>query len=164
MTGFLGSASGASLEDLAIVMQTAAAIVARMRPEAVELLRLLAPLPPDARGLLMDVLEREVAARNASLAAGNGLVGPLDRDSQLFLRVYEGTVPAVAVTPHDVYRSSLGGVLRLAGFPAGRVASVIDGVADGIAASGATERDFFVTMVRSLVDTLEQSIAQDGAE
>lgn len=163
MTGFLASVPGESLEDLATLMRTAASIVAQMRPEAAELLRLLAPLPPDARGLLVDVLEREVDARNASLDAGDGLVGPLDRDSQLFLRVYEGTVAAVTVTPHDVYRSSLDGVLRLVGFPAPRVASVIEGVADGIAASGPTERAFFVAMLRALVDTLAQSIAEDGA-
>lgn len=156
--------AGRLINALSALMNTTAHIVNGVRPEAAELLRLVAPLPAAERRGVVEILEREVAARLASVDAGDGVVGPLDRRSQLFVRVFAPTLhDTPAATPDEVLASCLHGLLRLADLPAHLDDTILAGVVEAAATVSALEHAAFANMLRTLIHVLEQALAQGPA-
>lgn len=158
------SGAGRLINALSALMNTTAHIVNGVRPEAAELLRLVAPLPAAERRGVIAILEREVDARLASVDAGDGVVGPLDRRSQLFLRVFAPTLrDTPAATPDEVLASCLHGLLRLADLPAHLDDTILAGVVDAAATAPATEHAVFAHLLRTLIQVLERALAEGPA-
>jgi hypothetical protein len=128
------------LEAAELLLGAASTALETMHPDALVLLGLLAPLTPAERTTLLAVLEREVAARTASLAAGDGAVGPLDHTSRLFVRTFAPSATIPRPTAAAVYRSSLEGLLHVASFPHEMRLAILGGMSDALPALSPTER------------------------
>ena len=151
------------VEALAVLLDVATTALDQVHPEALALFELLAPLSPQACTTLLSTLEREVAARTASLAAGDGAIGPLDRRSQLFVRVFERDSSPPPLTPTAVYQSSLQGMVRLASFPSDMEEAILAGVGDAVAELTTDERAILAHVVRAEVTALEESLVVESA-
>ena len=151
------------VEAIGFLIDAATEAVGDVHPDALELLRLLASLSPTEHGIVLDVLEREVAARVASVAAGDGAVGPLDRTSKLFIRVYAQPPAVPPPTPAAVYRAVLDGLLHIASFPSEMRVSVLGGLADALPALLPGEHAAFTRVMQTLVAAVDPTlVAQTG--
>ena len=146
------------VEAVRLLLNAANQAVAGVDPDTLELLDLLTPLSPAEQTTLLGVLEREVSARADSLAAQDSAIGPLERTSQLFVRVYAQKPTLAPPTPAAVYRSSAEGLLHIAAFPSHMRASVLAGIADALPALSPTERAAFAHIIRHLIAALEPEI------
>lgn len=164
MRTHLNAGAGSLIDALSALMETTALIVDGVRTEAAELLRLIAPLSSTERRAVVDILEREVEARLGSLAAADGVVGPLDRRSHLFLRVFEpADHGAPAATFDEVLASCLGGLLHLADLPSHLDDTILAGVTWAATTVSTAERAAFTSMLHTLIDALERALAEVGA-
>ena len=138
------------VDALHVLLEAAATTLSQVHSEAFQLLDLLKTLSPQERTTLLAALEREVRARHASLAAGDGSVGPLDPTSHLFVRVYDHDIPTPPLSPGAAFQSALEGLIHLSAFPEHLQEPVLAGVVDGCAALSATERALFLRVVRGV--------------
>jgi hypothetical protein len=81
------------------------------------LLGAFARLPNADREPLLAKLESEVQARQRSVETGDGVVGPPNPLSSLYVRVYENERPAPKVTRDSLLRSAIQSTVQLRHFP-----------------------------------------------
>ncbi len=93
------------------------------------LLRVFLKLPEADRPTLLATLEREVAAREASVRAHDGLVGPVDLVASVYIRVFDAERDALGVTRDEVVRSTLDATVFKADLPASLAAELEDTLA-----------------------------------
>jgi hypothetical protein len=93
------------------------------------LLRVFLKLPAADRPVVLATLEREVAAREASVRAQDGVVGPVDLVASVYIRVFDAERDALGVTRDDVVRSSIDATVYKAGLPASLAAELEDSLA-----------------------------------
>ena len=149
------------VDALHVLLEAATATLSQVHPEALQLLDLLKTLSPQERTTLLGALEREVRARDASLAASDGSVGPLDHTAHLFVRVYDHDAPVPSGSPGVAFQSSLEGLIHLSAFPEHLQEPVLAGVVDGCAALSVDERALFVGVVAEVHRAIAQSLAEN---
>lgn len=163
MPSTLSAAPMQLVDALAILLEVAAHALGQVPPEALTLVQLLEPLPVAERSTLLIALQREVDARVASLAAGDGALGALDPTAQLFVRVFEHEPPQPMRDNLLLYRSSLDGFVQFAThFPAEMTTPVLAGVTRGIASLSDDERAAFRQVLRALEAALLDAGCQDA--
>lgn len=108
-----------SFRSLAGVLEAAAAIVRQLSADRhlPRLLQVFMALPRADRASVLAILEREVAEREASVAAGDGLVGPPDALSSLYVRLFDTERDTPGVTRDEMLRSTIEATALMTGFP-----------------------------------------------
>jgi hypothetical protein len=109
-----------SLRQLGVVLGAAADIVRELSADRhlPRLLRVFLQLPPPDRAPVLGILEREVAARQASVAAGDGIVGPPNGLGTIYMRIFENDFETPRVTRDDMVRSTFEATALMTNFPA----------------------------------------------
>lgn len=109
-----------SLRQLGVVLGKAAGIVRGLAadPYLPRLLRVFMTLPPHDRAPVLGILEREVAAREASVAAGDGVVGSPNGLGTIYMRIFENDFETPRVTRDDMVRSTFEATALMTDFPA----------------------------------------------
>jgi hypothetical protein len=109
-----------SFRQLGAVLGKAAGIAREMSEDAhlPRLLRMFLQLPRLDRRPVLDILEREVASREASVAAGDGLVGTPNGLGTIYIRLFETDVAPPVVSRDDMVRSTIEVTALMMDFPA----------------------------------------------
>lgn len=81
------------------------------------LLRMFMALPRADRLPMLDILEREVASREASVAAGDRLVGGPNGLGTIYIRIFESDVEPPVVSRDDIVRSTIEATALMTDFP-----------------------------------------------
>lgn len=81
------------------------------------LLRVFLQLPAADRPVILATLEREVAAREASVQARDGAVGPVDPFASVYVRVFDAERDALRVTRDEVVCSTIEATVFKANLP-----------------------------------------------
>lgn len=108
-----------SFRQLGAVLGSAADIARRLSadPHLARLLRVFMTLPSHDRAPVLGILEREVAARQASVVAGDGVVGSPNGLGTIYMRIFENEI-ATNVTRDDMVRSTFEATALMTDFPA----------------------------------------------
>ncbi len=109
-----------SFRQLGTVLGKAAGIARDMIEDGhlPRLLRMFMRLPRPDRLPVLDILEREVASREVSVAAGDGLVGTPNGLGTIYIRIFETDVEPPAVSRDDMVRSTIEATALMTDFPA----------------------------------------------
>jgi hypothetical protein len=109
-----------SIRQLGAVVGAAAGLVRDLSGDRFlpRLLRVFMQLPPHDRGPVRGILEREVAAREASVVAGDGVVGPPNGLGTIYMRIFENDFETPRVTRDDMVRSTFEATALMTDFPA----------------------------------------------
>src|SRR5262249_4343498 len=105
------------------------------------LLGAFARLPAADRKPLLEKLESEVQARQRSAETGDGVVGPPNPLSSLYVRLYENDRPVPRVTRDSLLRSAIQSTAQMRGFPQAVRVEVEDALFAGMAALAADDAD-----------------------
>ena len=123
------------LATLSALLRTALDFTADLAGDAYlpRLLGAFARLPAGDRKPLLEKLESEVQARQRSSETGDGVVGPPNPLSSLYVRVYENDRPIPGVTRDSLLRSSIQSTARMRAFPQALRTEVEDALFAGMA-------------------------------
>jgi hypothetical protein len=108
-----------SVRQLGTVLGKAAGIAREMIEGGYlpRLFRMFMQLPRPDRLPVLDILEREVASREASVAAGDGLIGTPNGLGTIYIRIFETDVEPPAVSRDDMVRSTIEATALMTDFP-----------------------------------------------
>ena len=107
------------LATLSALLRTALDFTADLAGDAhlPRLFGAFARLPAADRKPLLEKLECEVQARQRSAETGDGVVGPPNPLSSLYVRLYENDRPVPAVTRDSLLRSAIQSTAQMLEFP-----------------------------------------------
>src|SRR5262249_56547040 len=109
----------APLVTLSALLRTALDFTADLGGDAhlPRLLGAFAQVPAADRKPLLEKLESEVQARQRSAEMGDGVVGPPNPLSSLYVRLYENERPVPSVSRDSLLRSAIQSTAQMRGFP-----------------------------------------------
>ena len=123
------------LAKLSALLRTALDFTADLTEDAhlPRLLGAFARLPAADRKPLLEKLESEVQARQRSVETGDGIVGPPNPLSSLYVRLYENDRPIPSVTRDSLLRSAIQSTAQMLQFPQAVRVEVEDALRTGMA-------------------------------
>jgi hypothetical protein len=146
-----------SIRELGSIVGTAASIARELSANVglQRLLRVFLQLPRADRAPLLGILEREVAARRASVEAGDGIVGSPNPIGTIYMRIFENDAAHPRVTRDDMVRSTVEAVALMSAFPEVLFRETEAAVIVGIDALTDAEADALARVHEDVLQVLE---------